>query len=332
MCVTALASCLQETKDTDDFPIMKGPYLGQKPPGVIPEIFAPGIISTEMHEHSVPSFSPDGTQILWTSQFLDNFGFPGKVISTNSINGVWTEPDFFAGIKLANSSSAFFSTDGQRVYFTSEWEGNGEEISRGGRDIWYVDKTETSWSDPKNLGIPNSPTLETSATLTNDKTIYFQGEINPETNFYGIYRSEFIEGKYEEPELLPSNINTEYLDWTPFIAPDESYLLFSSHRPDGYGNGDIYVSFRNDGTWTDPKILGPEINGSETQERFPYVSPDGKYLFFISNKLDTEVKSAAKNNLNFYKEKMTKHSNSWNDIYWVDAKIIEDLKREELEH
>jgi Tol biopolymer transport system component len=48
----------------DDFPILKGPYLGQKPPGMTPEIFAPGIVSTGLDElNSV--FSPDGDEFYF---------------------------------------------------------------------------------------------------------------------------------------------------------------------------------------------------------------------------------------------------------------------------
>lgn len=331
--VILFSSCVTQIdkKDNTDFPILKGPYLGQKPPRRTPEIFAPGIVSTELHEHSIPSFSPDGSQILWYSHFLDDFGFPGKVISTNNKNGRWAEPAYFDGIQLDNSSSPFYAPDGQRIFFTSKWEGNDKEINKGGMDIWYIDKVGDGWSDPKNLGIPNTPTHETQATVTNDKTIYFQGEIDAEPNHYGygIYRSEFVDGKYEKPELLPANINTEYVDWTPFIAPDESYLLFSSHRPGGYGDGDIYVSFRNNDTWTNPINLGPTINGVESQERYPYVSPDGKYLFFASNKLSKELNIKSSQSLNYYKEIMTKPGNSWNDFYWVDASFIDELRPKE---
>ena len=48
-----------------DFPKLAGPFLGQKPPGNIPEIFAPGIISTEAHEFSC-CFSPDGKEFYFT--------------------------------------------------------------------------------------------------------------------------------------------------------------------------------------------------------------------------------------------------------------------------
>jgi Tol biopolymer transport system component len=124
-------------------------------------------------------------------------------------------------------------------------------------------------------------------------------------NDYGIYRSEFVNGEYAKPELLPHSINLPpFLNTAPFIAPDESYLLFSSNRntsPDDFG--DLYISRRQpDGSWTDPVSLGEPVN-TEMQEVFPGVSPDGKYLFFCRYTPGRK-----------------------NDVYWVDASSIPALR------
>ena len=49
----------------DEFPALQGPYLGQKPPGMTPEIFAPGIVSTAEFEFA-GTFSPDGKEYFFT--------------------------------------------------------------------------------------------------------------------------------------------------------------------------------------------------------------------------------------------------------------------------
>ncbi|MCP4724220.1 MAG: hypothetical protein GY863_04255, partial [bacterium] len=89
---------------------------------------------------------------------------------------------------------------------------------------------------------------------------------------------------------------------TPYIDPDEEYIIFFSERPNGrFEEGRLYISFRKtDRTWTPAESLGEEINS--TASRFPNMSPDGKYFFFTSLKGDME------------------------HIYWVDAKTIEELK------
>ena len=96
------------------------------------------------------------------------------------------------------------------------------------------------------------------------------------------------------------------METLPYIAPDESYLLFSSMRPDGNGDFDLYVSYKKkDGTWTKAKNLGDTINTS-ARESISVVSPDGNYLFFMSRR------------------------NGIGELFWVDARIIEELKPKEL--
>jgi hypothetical protein len=121
----------------------------------------------------------------------------------------------------------------------------------------------------------------------------------------GIYRSELVNGEYAKPQLLPHSINLPpFLNWAPFVAPDESYLLFSSNRTGGLDDiGDLYISRRlADGTWTEPVSLGEPVN-TPRQEVFPGLSPDGKYLFFCR---DTPGHD--------------------NDVYWVDAVTLPALR------
>ena len=124
-------------------------------------------------------------------------------------------------------------------------------------------------------------------------------------NGIGIYRAEFINGEYTEPKPLPSSINkADFLNWTPFIAPDESYLLFSSNCQDPDNDwGDLYISLRlADGSWTNPANLGEAVN-SPGQERFPMLSPDGKYLFFTRPTAEYHQ-----------------------DVFWVSANFLDRLR------
>jgi Tol biopolymer transport system component len=142
--------------------------------------------------------------------------------------------------------------------------------------------------------------------VTRTGTLYFIGHApGGMRNDFGIYRSELVNGEYAKPQLLPRSINLPpALNWAPFIAPDESYLLFSSNRTGSLDDyGDLYISRRlADGNWTDPVSLGEPVN-TPRQEVFPGLSPDGKYLFFAR---DTPGRG--------------------NDIYWVDAATIPALR------
>jgi hypothetical protein len=62
--ISLLSFVLMGRVRQNDFPALSGPYLGQKPPGLTPEIFAPGVVSTPMNEHSPAAFSPDGTELF----------------------------------------------------------------------------------------------------------------------------------------------------------------------------------------------------------------------------------------------------------------------------
>ena len=315
-----LASC---SKDATKKYI--GTYLGQTPPGEEAMLFCSGFISTEMHEHSMLSFSPDLTTVLWNAQFLDDgAGFPNRVIISEMHDNGWSTPDYFDGIKLSNAGGACYNSDGSRIYFSSRTDAQG--FGKNNFNIWYIEKNGSAWGSPKTLSSPiNSPALEAQATLSRNNNIYFLKETDTETHRYEIYRSEYSNGTYSQPAPLPPSINSVYVDWTPFIAADESYLLFSSNRDEH--NGDIYISFRSpDGKWSAPKNLGPTVNHPNAQERYPSVSPDGRYLFFVSNRLNKEIEDESAQSLIQYRRLMAKPGNSWNDFYWVDAQLIEKFR------
>ena len=134
----------------------------------------------------------------------------------------------------------------------------------------------------------------------NKSLVHAPGPLNDS----GIYRAEFINGEYARPELLPRSINLPpFLNWAPFIAPDESYVLFSSGRRNRHDSGDLYIARRApDGTWSQPAILPDSITTPE-QERFPSISPAGRFLFFTRPTPGHDQK-----------------------VYWVDARSIQTLR------
>lgn len=273
----------------------KNAYLGQTPPGNTPEVFARGIISTSYLEHSAPRFSPDETEVFWELVRLPMVeGVSGKMIMTmkRTVNG-WSKP-------TETKDFPVFTSDGERFYFS--------DLPQPSKNNMSTEKQ----GDSENLAnyihlLAQYPALNYTRGLSiaNNRNIYFMSHLEGPMNGYGIYRAEFINGEYAEPEPLPSSINkADFLNWTPYIAPDESYLLFSSnrHNPDNDA-GDLYISFRlTDGSWTNPVNLGEPINSPE-QERFPMLSPDGKYLFFTRPTAEYHQ-----------------------DVFWVNAEIIEKVK------
>jgi len=165
--------------------------------------------------------------------------------------------------------------------------------------------------------------------MTNSGAIYFSSQ-REGSGTNNIYRSEFVGGKYAKAVKLGEAINTEHREFDPYISPDESMLIFTSGRPEGLGSGDLYISFKDkDGNWMKAKNMGDKIN-TPGSEYCSMISPDGKYLFFTSAGRDPRRIPDKPLTYEDFKKYHNSSKNGLSDIYWVDAKIIEELKPEEL--
>lgn len=315
-----------------EFPTLTGPYLGQKPPGMMPELFAPGIVSKGANDMSI-CFSPDGDEVFY---FITGPSFkPRIILSSHLENNVWTKPNelpFFD--KSRTDSRPFMTPDGRRLFFNSGRPYQGMDDSIGNRDneIWFVKKNNKSWGEPQKVifGGQNSG-AGTFPSVASSGNIYFSAMT--EAGVPNIFYSKFENGQYNLPERLSDEVNGGAIDrnFHPYIAPDESYLLFDSMR-DGetFGAQDIYVSFRNkEGKWSNAQNIGGVVNSSKMELR-PYVTFDGKYLFFISNRIIDPKLSVVEMTDDEIGNLINSPGNGLQDIYWVSAKIIEELKPKEL--
>ena len=304
----------------NEIPVLKGPYLGQKPPGKTPEIFAPGIISTGYSE-GIAAFTPDGKEFYYVL-----YGAPHMVtLFMKEENGRWTKPQV-ASFSGKYNAEFNISPDGNKIVFGS-WQplnGIGEPTEIG--HAWIVERSGKGWGEPKNLGpsLFGYPSLALSGNLYT--TPILEGGLGGED----IWVSKFVNDEYTEPENLGEAVNSKIDEIDPFISPDESFILFLRRDENGYGGADIFISFRKEnGSWTKAKNMGDKIN-SPAHEYCPTISPDGKYFFFSSNR--TIHKNYSETPLT-YEEKiriLNSPGNGNGDIYWVDAKIIDEMKPEEL--
>ncbi len=287
-----------------DFPALKGPYLGQKPPGMTPELFAPGIVSTEDNEVSYGFFN-DGTLFFFDRTSADLEEWTPAVYRMELKDGKWTRPN--ASPYQGKPWYHYYTEapEGEQVYFA--WKGSlGDRTSSADINIWRVRKTAKGWAEPSKLPSPvNSSDIDSYPSVTDNGTLYFFSYREEGFGGHDIYRSLRTKGKHTMVENLGAPINTECDELDPFIASDESFLIFCSKTLDGYGGFDLYIAFKKrDGKWTTPVNMGEGINTS-AHDWIPYVTPDGKYFFFNSNR-----------------------SGNW-DIYWVDASVIEILRPED---
>jgi hypothetical protein len=275
------------------FPGLAGPYFGQEPPGSTPVRFAPGIMDCGQGYQGSIVFSPDLQEAAWCPMHGDK----GKLLLARMANGEWAAPreaDF--GMK-AVVLDPFFSVDGRRLFFLSSAPDTpgGTERER----IWYVERTPGGWSKPRLIdeAVRAHPT-HLPFSLARNGNLYFTSEI---AGGQDIYVARFDGRKYVAPERLGAAVNGGGKDFTPFIAPDESYLVFARLGAETR-KADLFISYKMlDGSWSRARDMGPRVN-SAAHDLAPYVSPDGRYLFFVSQR-----------------ERL-------NGIYWLKADIIHELR------
>ena len=311
-----------------DFPRLTGPYLGQKPPGMMPEIFAPGIVSKGYFERSVV-FAPDQDELFFEMRCL---GFTTVLLHMRQENGRWTEPEtaFFSGIPEYSDDCPFFSYDGRTLFFVSQRPSSPHEEIRKDCDIWMVSKNKGEWGAPTHARSPlNSAFDDDYPTISKLNNLYFCS--NRDGN-YDIYVTQVYEGGFSEPKRLDAPINTTNYEGHPFIASDESYLIFTSDRPGEFGEADLYISFRGEkGGWSEPVNMGNRVN-SPFHEAAPYVSPDGKYLFFCSFRPNPPPNEKRRLTYREIRNLLDGPGNGCGDIYWVSAQVIDALRPKELKN
>jgi len=313
--------------DGNRFPALSGDYLGQPIPGEAPELFASGIVCTGMSERDV-AMMPDGSEIYF-GRIVGNNSVVTIMVS-KSLNGRWSEPKVtsFCSDPRYKSLEPAISPNGKTFYFVSDRPNAAAgEAEPGNWDIWVMDRAGDGWGEPYNLGAPiNSDAGEFYPSVTRDGTMYF-------TRGTDIFRSRFIDGRYTEPEKLGPNVNCGRAQYNAFIDPDETYIIVPVFgREDSQGGTDYYIVYRDDSdNWSDPFHLGDKINSAAGQEWSPYVSPDGKVFFFMSNRM-AENASDATTPLSYRQIRELYHrpKNGNPDVYWVNASFIDTLRPEDF--
>ena len=277
-----------------DIPKLTGLYLGQKPAGTTPEVFAPGIISTESHEFSC-CFSPDGKEFYFTRRHPEiNVTV---VMVSKLVDGVWTKPDIAPFVKKSFSFEPWVTPDNLRLYFQSGKKIPGQPGPP--MNVLYVDREGDGWSIAKNPGAPFNPAKAMHISSTSEGTLYTTDiSSGPGSECLAIIRK--VNGEYLKLEKLGLPFNKEKQSMHPYISPDESYIIYCVRRLTQKINSVLFFSSKKkDGTWNEPKELNIGMNAGQ-----PFITNDGKFLFFTTGEQGK------------------------GDLYWVSTKIIEDIRTE----
>jgi Tol biopolymer transport system component len=275
---------------------LAGPYLGQTPPGTTPVLFAAGIVSTEIDELNA-TFSADGRELYFSRRVNGR----NSVMVTREETGSWSDATVAPFSGVYGDVDPFLASDGLRLYFSSRRPIESTGPSKDA-DLWYVERSPGGeWGNPIRVaGVNVAEENDYYTSIAEDGTLYFSRFDSEGVG--DLYRSSFEGDGFGEPAPVGGLVNSVLNEHDPFIAADGSYLIFSSNRAGGFGENDLYISFRDDdGSWLEPRNMGVEIN-SPGYDYCPNVSHDGKYLFF------------------------TREINNNGDIYWVDAQVISQLR------
>ncbi len=238
-----------------------------------------------------PMLSVDGRRLYTTKKLPKNPNYPVSnqninedfFINVLDDNGQWSRPYSFGKPlnTIYNEGAPSISADGQTFVFTACNRPDGY----GRCDIYISHKEGESWSQPVNIGRPiNTPYLERQPSLSADgKTLYFASNRKGTRGKEDIWVSHLVNGVWTEPLNMGDSINSDGVDFSPFIHPDGQSFYFISNGHLGLGGLDIFKSDRiNDTLWTRPVNLGYPINNIYDQHSL-FVSADGMTALLSSN-------------------------------------------------
>ena len=250
---------------------IKGKYLGQQPPGLIPKLFAPFLLDYKKHHmHSAPAFSPAGNEIYFSAYVKNEL--PQRIFYTKmSVDGIWSKPEVVSFSGEYQEGGPIMSPDGKRIYFYSKRPFKDGEKVRKKSLIFYAErKKEGGWSKairlivPEGLGLGNYPSH-----FGKDGCLYI--EVKMARKNYKMFKA------YIKDNRVTSVVK---MDKPVTFDPKEEYLIHKKINWNTYVSHFEIAFKKKDGLWTKSQLMGDTINSKQTSSRFPSFSPDGKYFFF----------------------------------------------------
>lgn len=304
------------------------PYLGQPLPGAEAAPFAPGLLNTGLATRDI-ALMPDGSEI-YVGVFLPGFG-KAVIVETRRLADRWTTPEVasFSRDPRWRCLEPCISPDGRRFFFVSDRPADAKGAAPGHFGIWMMEREGAGWGEARRL--PESVNGAVNAfypSITREGVLHFLRE---EGQGGWVMRSVWKDGAWTEAEKLPAPFNRNANQANPRVDPEGRFLLVPMMgRPDSLGGADYYGYFRReDGTWTEPVHLGPAVNSAARDEFSINLSPDGKVVFFGSNRTLPRLEGKPLRWADLLAER-TLPGNGNTTLWWVDAQFLWDLRAKAL--
>ena len=280
------------------------------------EPFLPEIFSQFPNVRDI-AMSLEGDEIYFSVQsYQDEVSLIARI---KKINDTWSDPEISSFSGKYFDIEPFLNANGLKLYFVSNRPLEGARDKPKDFDIWYVQRENknSDWSDPINIGPPiNSEENEFYPSISDNKNFYFTCDARGTKGKDDIFLSRWEEDKYTTPVSLSDSINSEGYEFNAFIAPDESYIIFTGYqREDGFGSGDLYISYKlSNDYWTKAKNLGKDIN-SDKMDYCPYVDATTNTLYFTSKRSLVNYTRTEFPAIQGFLNEMKKYENGLSRIY-----------------
>lgn len=287
------------------------------------EAFIPEIVSQFLNVRDI-AISPNGNEIMFSAQSV--MANLSAIISISKNKDDWGTPKIVSFSGQYFDIEPFFSRDGLKLYYASNRPMDNVSNKTKDFDIWYVERKtlKDNWSKPINMGAPiNTKDDEFYPSIADNGNLYFtldKKELNRKDD---IYVSKFKNGKYTTPIVLNGNINTTGYEFNAFIAPDESYIIYTCYnRKGGLGSGDLYISYKTEDDWTPSKNIGSAINTTK-MDYCPFVDSKNQTLYFTSKLDNTKTILEQPHSIESLKKAFFKYDNGLSRLYKVSFNLIQ---------
>ena len=306
-----------------------GPYLGLTLSGSEAAPFAPGVLNSGLATRDI-ALMPDGSE-LYVGLFLPGFR-KAVIIETHQAGDRWTAPEVapFSRDPRWRCLEPCISPDGRRFFFVSDRPEDSKAEKPGPFGIWAMERAGHGWSEPRRLPASVNGVGNTFyPTITREGVLHFLRE---EGQGGWVMRSAWKDGAWTVAEKLPPPFNADARQANPRVDPEGRFILVPlMGRPDSLGGTDYYGYFlREDGTWTDPVHLGPTVNSAARDEYSICLSPDGRVVFFGSDRTLPRLEGRPLRFADLLAER-TLPGNGQTTLWWVDAGFLRELRAKALE-